>query len=911
MASQSKRGRLRRSAPDRSKTYGSPNCPEGVDSKKTILRDGPAPSRTQATQESGKARGRTGSARPANGARPDSCQDAGVSDKQPPPGHAQPGADDAEANGSDFRHALLDQAELASANLSRASFNHANLVGADLTEANLHGASLRFAMAPIAGLEAADLSRADLQLSCFDQANLSAANLSGALLDHADFVGANLADANLKGASLRFAALAKATLDSADLSGADLRYARLNQANLAAANLRGSLLDYADFSGANLANTDLRGAHLRYAKNLTPAQLEQARTDESTIRPFHYLQLAPLSPKRTPVRNRTQWLSIAGLFFLAGLAGVLASTHLVRQPHVSMSRTMPLTSSAAPILASLTPSTFVSDQSSETSSAAHRVNPVSLAALSLYPTILTRNSDATASETSPSGLLLPVHAQQLRAGKAASVLPPSLPEIVPAVDVPRERLALVTPSNGEILSDAQLPVVAAIPAKITLRVIEKAPKRQAPVPTVNLDPLTMVVSLSEQRIDIYRGITRVTSSKISSGMRGHETMTGVFSILEKQRYHRSNIYSNAPMPWMQRLTWSGTALHAGVVPGYPASHGCIRLPFSFAPKLFQITSVGENVVVANDRVTPKLIEHKNLFQPTPAAPQISLASADRGPLVTSDIAATDATPQDPAQEEIDDYDFVDDASTAPLRILITRRTQRDRIIDTQYTLASLGYLRRQNFTGRVGPETIAAIKAFQKANDLKVTGTFTQDVAKAIYRAAGKAEPPPGHLYVRQEFRRVFDAPIDFKTPKQTLGTHLFMAMTFPRGEAKTPWMAISLEGDDSSKVLDRIEIPEHVREQISERLTPGSTMIIAEASSHSSILREGDDFIVSTKEEPASGVADLNKTNAKPAKAKPAARRRAQPATVGTPRNQPRATPRRRYIQPAPHGGFWSFRRW
>ena len=70
-------------------------------------------------------------------------------------------------------------------------------------------------------------------------------------------------------------------------------------------------------------------------------------------------------------------------------------------------------------------------------------------------------------------------------------------------------------------------------------------------------------------------------------MRGYATKAGVFSILEKQRIHHSNIYSGAPMPWMNRITWSGTALHAGVVPGYPASHGCIRLPFSFAPKLFK------------------------------------------------------------------------------------------------------------------------------------------------------------------------------------------------------------------------------------------------------------------------------------------------------------------------------------
>ena len=108
----------------------------------------------------------------------------------------------------------------------------------------------------------------------------------------------------------------------------------------------------------------------------------------------------------------------------------------------------------------------------------------------------------------------------------------------------------------------------------------------------------------------------------------------MFSILEKRRYHHSNLFSGAPMPWMQRMTWTGTALHAGIVPGYPASHGCVRLPFSFAPKLFQMTNVGENVVVAQNRVVPKPVEHPNLFQPAAAEPQVSLALAAHDKLAT-------------------------------------------------------------------------------------------------------------------------------------------------------------------------------------------------------------------------------------------------------------------------------------
>ena len=142
---------------------------------------------------------------------------------------------------------------------------------------------------------------------------------------------------------------------------------------------------------------------------------------------------------------------------------------------------------------------------------------------------------------------------------------------------------------------------------------------------LNGEPMTLIVSLGAQKVDIYRGTTLVTTSAVSTGQAAYPTKAGVFTILEKQRYHHSNIYSGAPMPWMNRITWSGTALHAGIVPGYPASHGCIRLPYSFAPKLFKITTVGEHVVVTKGRPTPEIIEHPALFQPRPlpTAPEIA------------------------------------------------------------------------------------------------------------------------------------------------------------------------------------------------------------------------------------------------------------------------------------------------
>lgn len=112
-------------------------------------------------------------------------------------------------------------------------------------------------------------------------------------------------------------------------------------------------------------------------------------------------------------------------------------------------------------------------------------------------------------------------------------------------------------------------------------------------------PITIVVRVPRQTAYVYRNGVRIARSKVSTGMPGHEAPIGVFTILEKRREHYSNRYDAAPMPYMQRLTWGGIALHAGAVPGYPASHGCIRLPYDFAEKLFSITSNGMTVIVSN------------------------------------------------------------------------------------------------------------------------------------------------------------------------------------------------------------------------------------------------------------------------------------------------------------------------
>ena len=132
-------------------------------------------------------------------------------------------------------------------------------------------------------------------------------------------------------------------------------------------------------------------------------------------------------------------------------------------------------------------------------------------------------------------------------------------------------------------------------------------------------PIVLVISLDEQRAYVYRNGIAIGVSTISSGKEGKETPAGVFTILQKNKDHRSNLYNNAPMPYMQRLTWDGIALHGGNLPGYPASHGCVRLPQAFAEKLFAVTQRGDTVVVANAKASPASVVHPAVLAPVTAS----------------------------------------------------------------------------------------------------------------------------------------------------------------------------------------------------------------------------------------------------------------------------------------------------
>lgn len=155
-------------------------------------------------------------------------------------------------------------------------------------------------------------------------------------------------------------------------------------------------------------------------------------------------------------------------------------------------------------------------------------------------------------------------------------------------------------------------------------------------------PLYLVISIEKQRVHVYDGDRLIGIARVSTGTKGHRTPTGDFPILQKRQWHRSNLYSNAPMPFMQRLTWDGIALHAGHDPGYPASHGCIRLPYAFARQLFALTTIGTPVAVTQDRLTPAL-KLDGLVAADPSSAVVTFGTAVQGKaaLVTESTGEAD------------------------------------------------------------------------------------------------------------------------------------------------------------------------------------------------------------------------------------------------------------------------------
>jgi len=361
---------------------------------------------------------------------------------------------------------------------------------------------------------------------------------------------------------------------------------------------------------------------------------------------------------------------------------------------------------------------------------------------------------------------------------------------------------------------------------------------QPAAPTRLERPLFAVVSIADQSVSIYNHQGLVTRSAVSTGMAGHDTPKGIFTIIGRERMHASNIYSGAPMPYMQRLTWSGIAMHLGVVPGYPASHGCIRLPADFAAKLWGMTRIGERVVIAPHDVTPTEFAHSLLPAPkmlamaeagAPASPQAADSGAG-GPALLNPHeyaqrlkARAVADRKAAAKADADAFLAADGKETDALRLAEELKAAESALAAAQ---ARADAAERAFETAEAGAKEAAAT-ARAKAEEERVDASARRDAAKnavetniretaeayrrwdetaKAYDAARNAErdaefrtapvsvlisKADNRVYVRQGLAPVFDAPANVRDPGTPLGSHLYIATAADGASLK--WSVVSL----------------------------------------------------------------------------------------------------------------------
>ena len=242
-------------------------------------------------------------------------------------------------------------------------------------------------------------------------------------------------------------------------------------------------------------------------------------------------------------------------------------------------------------------------------------------------------------------------------------------------------------------------------------------------------PLIIAVSIEQQKVRVYDANGLFAESPVSTGMKGHSTPMGVFSVIQKNKMHRSNIYSGAPMPYMQRITWSGVAMHAGVLPGYPASHGCIRMPMAFAVKMWNWTRMGARVIITPGAITPASFSHPLLVaQKVVPQPLIANDPATDAPAVKSDKGADAGQATKPANASL--------ANSEPS-------------LDLRPTVGHAAPLREQTHTADAS-SALPAINAVVTMSDATPSAAKVQpasDTPNAEAKPdATQSEPPPKRL---------------------------------------------------------------------------------------------------------------------------------------------------------------------
>ncbi|HLH98503.1 MAG TPA: L,D-transpeptidase [Xanthobacteraceae bacterium] len=412
-----------------------------------------------------------------------------------------------------------------------------------------------------------------------------------------------------------------------------------------------------------------------------------------------------------------------------------------------------------------------------------------------------------------------------------------------------------------------IPAIVTLAAMAALTVAAAAgqahpsPRAEATAPREAGEPIMAIVSIKSQQVTFYDAEGWIMRAPVSTGTTGRETPAGIFAVIEKDKDHYSSLYDDAWMPNMQRITWNGIALHGGPLPGYAASHGCVRMPYDFAEKLFDKTRIGMRVIISPNDAVPVEFSHPALFVPNPKAIAAAPARADALAREAEDAAKTaDAAKKAAAAAR----------EAASLAASLRKLEQLKTRADAELALADKALAAARTDQAKARAEERkekAAVAAAEAATQLDTAKTDAKskldaadaakdtakaaeikkaDTAKAASEAKLALEPVSIYisratqkLYVRRNTHKpwpdggeVFDAsievPVTIRNPDKPIGTHVFTAVA--RDGAGLRWTAVTIDnGDDAKDALDRITIPQDVLDRIAPTAVPRSSIIVSD----------------------------------------------------------------------------------
>src|SRR6201987_5326290 len=411
-------------------------------------------------------------------------------------------------------------------------------------------------------------------------------------------------------------------------------------------------------------------------------------------------------------------------------------------------------------------------------------------------------------------------------------------------------------------------VALAVIAALTALTAGAAARQARPAPTEATapreagEPIMAIVSIKSQRVTFYDADGWIFRAPVSTGTTGRETPAGVFALLEKDKDHHSTMYDDAWMPNMQRITWNGIALHGGPLPGYAASHGCVRMPYDFAEKLFDKTWIGMRVIISPNDAAPVEFSHPALFVPNAKAVAAAPARAETlareaaEAAKTADqakkAAATAAREAASLTASLRKLEWLKPRADAELafadKALAAAKTDQAKArAEEQKQKAAANAAEAGTQLDRAKADAKSKLDAAAAAKDAaKAAETKKAAAAKAASEAKLALEPVSVYisratqkLYVRRNTHKpwpdggeVFDAtievPVTTRNPEKPIGTHVFTAMT--RSDAGLRWTAVTIDnGDDAKDALDRITIPQDVLDRIAPTALPRSSIIVSD----------------------------------------------------------------------------------